>query len=178
MNGNFKGTFRNSDLDTRMILLNTYKIHPFWEFFFDVNKTQKEKFSAQNRELSSYMLSRYYHYSRPHFVDLKLPRFTISNQHNLVDTLKRFNVIDLLDKNVSDILGITDRGEFIRSIIQVVKLVVDESGETTRNKGLDATTRIIPKAKFYVDRPFTFYIYHHHWQIILLSSIITNPNGE
>ncbi|KII62349.1 Leukocyte elastase inhibitor [Thelohanellus kitauei] len=121
----------------------------------------------------------YYEQSPATYVDLKLPKFKIVSQNNLVKTFKHFGIIDIFNRNNSAFGGMTNDTVFIENLIQVTNLCIDEVGtpeavDTVRFwKSLQ-----LPSEKFYVKRPFLFFLFSYKIQHVILSAVVTHPKAD
>ncbi|KII63033.1 hypothetical protein RF11_15480 [Thelohanellus kitauei] len=79
------------------------------------------------------------------YVYLKLPKFTIRSQNDIVKTLKHFGITDFFDSNPSDFVSIINEPAFIGNITQFSNLVVNEgeeiSGRTKKRVGASTSKK-------------------------------------
>lgn len=97
-------------------------------------------------------------------VNLSLPKFDISQQMELSDTLKNLGVTDIFDGSVADFTPIIpqDDGGWIDRVTHAARVMIDEEGVTAAaftliercGSGIPLTDEI----DFVLDRPFLFYV--------------------
>ncbi|KII68531.1 Serpin B7 [Thelohanellus kitauei] len=111
------------------------------------------------------------------YVHLKLPKFQILSQKDLVNTFKHFGVADIFDRKTSDFQVMTNHTGFIGNLIHISHIVIDEVGAPT-NAATDAMVeKTLSEAdEFYVTRPFMFLVSSFRTHNVIVSAIVTNPN--
>ncbi|KII62345.1 Serpin B7 [Thelohanellus kitauei] len=124
-----------------------------------------------------YDMYTYFEKSKSMNVKLKLPKFKILRHDDLVDTLKKFGIIDIFDPEVSDFGMMTNYSVFIGNLMQVVNLGIDDmdlaathTTEPLKEQSVSAT------CEFKVNRPFLFYIYSYLAEVALFSAVVTHPD--
>ncbi|KII60502.1 Serine proteinase inhibitor 1 [Thelohanellus kitauei] len=125
------------------------------------------------------LMPMYFKNSSMKFVDLKMPKFEILSQNDLVNTLIHFGVTDIFDPLHSDFGCATNQTVYIGNLIQVVNLDVDELG-VNAEKDDEATFEepYTQPYKFYVTKPFVFLVYLSSENLVLYGAIVTNPNSD
>ncbi|KII61641.1 Serpin I2 [Thelohanellus kitauei] len=122
-------------------------------------------------------LPAYYERSTIHYIDLKLPKFNLFSSKDISNTLKYFNVTYLFESHNDEFRDIAGPNGYIKKVIQVVKVVIDESDDHGIRKTDLITNMDAITSDFHVDKPFLFLIYDFRRRIVLLSAAITNPNS-
>lgn len=94
-------------------------------------------------------------------VNLSIPKFDISSDIDLTESLKAIGITDVFDFNTSDFSPITDEDIAITSADHSARVAIDEKGVTAAAfTSLDYTGAGLPKDEvdFTLDRPFMFVI--------------------
>lgn len=103
------------------------------------------------------------------FVDIKLPKFSISSSINFVNILKAMGVEKIFDKAQADLSGLSSNRKnlYVSNVIQKAFINVTETGtDAAAASAIMIQTRsghmIGPNRKtFHADHPFIFYIKYH-----------------
>ncbi|XP_057662754.1 antichymotrypsin-2-like [Diorhabda carinulata] len=106
---------------------------------------------------------------KPEFVDLKLPKFSISSSINFVNILRALGVEKIFDEAQADLSGLSTNRKnlYVSNVIQKAFINVTEIGsEAAAASAIMIQTRsghmIGPNRKiFHADHPFIFYIKYH-----------------
>lgn len=114
---------------------------------------------------------------KPNLVHVKLPRFSLNSTFNLQKVLKKFGATRILEE--PQLAGMAD-GVQIKSleVNHGVSIDVDESGSAAASVSsvslipMSASIPEIPK-DFYVDKPFTFFIYSKSLKTILFAGAVS-----
>ena len=127
---------------------------------------------------SSVMFYEDEHISRP-IVHLSLPKFTVSQKADLIETLKALGITDALDASLADFTPLTEADEpiFVSSAEHAAMVEIDEHGVTgaAYTDLALAGGAAIPEDEMYftVDRPFLFLITGRD-NSVLFAGIIRN----
>ncbi|KII68741.1 Glia-derived nexin [Thelohanellus kitauei] len=120
----------------------------------------------------------YFENSSIRYVKLKIPKFKISSQIDLIKTLKEFGITDIFDPHFSDFGRMTNRSVFIGNFIQVAHITAREGGETTFEDIVAPDEQLfLHPYEFYVKRPFMIFVYSPLENLVCVSIIVTNPNA-
>jgi len=102
---------------------------------------------------------------------VKIPKFTHRNKFEMNNTIKKFGVKDIFDKDKSDFTNMTDEKElYVDKIIHEAVIIVDEDGtEASAVTVAIANCKCISLSKpsFIANHPFTYYIRHKPSNVIL-----------
>ena len=127
--------------------------------------------------------------SRPHewenkkmiMVRMRIPKFDISSQLELSDTLKSLGITDAFDATVSDYSPLTENCEASVKLSEVrhgTRVVIDESGCTATAFTLNQyETEFVPpeeEVDFVADRPFLFVISYRD-NLPLFAGVVNQP---
>ncbi|KII67102.1 Alpha-2-antiplasmin [Thelohanellus kitauei] len=120
----------------------------------------------------------YFKYSSMKYVQLKLPKFQIFRQNDLVKTLMFYGITDIFDPNLSDFRRMTNHTVYIGNLIHITNIVIDEFGirgaESPSTMDEEAVSQLY---EFYVTRPFLFFVYSPLETLVFFSAIVTNPSS-
>ncbi|KII72296.1 Serpin I2 [Thelohanellus kitauei] len=105
-----------------------------------------------------------------------IPKFKISSSLHLKKAFLNNSVIDLFTNGVANITGITNMEGFIQSIVQIAEVEMDENIFSWLSPKY--TEEIADTKKFNAIRPFMFYVLDKDTGLIILSSIINDPNTQ
>ncbi|TPP60407.1 Neuroserpin [Fasciola gigantica] len=112
-------------------------------------------------------------------VSIKLPRFKIESQLDLIPYLRSLGVSDLFEQGLADLSGVTDSHKlYVNMMIQGAVLKVNEAGvEATAATAMMAVpmSLLVPNVQFHVDQPFVCFIYDRHLKMPLYAARVTNP---
>lgn len=96
-------------------------------------------------------------------VNLSLPKFDVSADLALIDTLKALGVTDVFDIDASDFSPLTDRRLFVSQVQHAARVKIDENGcEAAAYTVMDVAAAAAPPEQepeiidFICDRPFLF----------------------
>ncbi|KII61911.1 Alpha-1-antitrypsin [Thelohanellus kitauei] len=122
----------------------------------------------------------YYRKSEWRTIHLKMPKFKICSENNLINALALFDITDIFNEDVADLRVMIKSKGYIEKLAQLAIVSIDENGEKpeapTKNRvTYDAS---LSYENFAIDRPFLFLIYAHSTKQILFSMAVTNPNKE
>lgn len=115
-------------------------------------------------------------------VHLSLPKFDVSSQLDLEQTLKDLGVQDVFDANRADFSPLTNTdGTCLSDVKHGARVAVDEEGVTaasyTMMIGAGAAEPPAEEIDFTLDRPFLFVIYGED-ELPLFVGIVNHPAGE
>ncbi|KII72938.1 Glia-derived nexin [Thelohanellus kitauei] len=110
-------------------------------------------------------------------VNLKLPKFKIFSQNNLIDTLKTHGVTDIFDRNLSNFEMMTNHSVYITHLMQATNVGIDDVDVRKSGKKVKKL-KIRPKPiKFHVTRPFLFLVNYLPRNVVLISAVVTNATA-
>ncbi|XP_065215767.1 antichymotrypsin-2-like [Planococcus citri] len=117
--------------------------------------------------------------SKRNFVEYKIPRFKFDWKRN-INALVMKSGIKKIFKN-AELHEMIENSEYLKvsEISHAAEIQVDESG--TMASAISYGVEVLmakhdpEPIKFYVDRPFAFWIYHHKSGIVLFTGIVQNP---
>ena len=112
-------------------------------------------------------------------INLSLPKFDISSQKDLSDSIRDLGVSNIFDCSLSDFTPITDSaGLFVNKIDHAVRVCIDEDGVTAAAYTvIDAPAGSAPPTEeidFTLDRPFLFLVSSRD-QLPLFAGIVNEP---
>ncbi|KII63035.1 Serpin I2 [Thelohanellus kitauei] len=120
----------------------------------------------------------YFYSAKSKYIDLKLPKFEIETFTDFVETLKYIKLTHIFERNQSDFGRMTNHSVFIGNLIELSYLVIDDMGDVGSSH---LTVRVDQytggATKFYVTRPFLFFIYSYQGNLVHISAIVTDPNA-
>lgn len=119
-----------------------------------------------------------------HVVDLRMPRFEVASEVDLVPALERLGIVDLFQPPTgdggADLTGMTDARElFVSGAFHQANVTVDEEG----TEAAAATAMVVgvvsapPPATLHLDRPFVFVIQDDATGSILFVGQVTDPTA-
>ncbi|VDP90716.1 unnamed protein product [Echinostoma caproni] len=113
-------------------------------------------------------------------VALRLPRFKIESQINLIPYMQTLGIQDLFTRGLADLSGITDSDKllFVNLMKQSSVLKVNEEGvEAAAVTGMAVVplSLTVPKVEFHVNHPFVCFIYDRELRLPLFAARVTNP---
>lgn len=114
-------------------------------------------------------------------VELWLPKFKLSSDHNLVDNLKKLDITGLFSEGRADLTGMSPvSGLFVSSVIQKAFVEVNEEGsEAGAASGAIAYIRSGSSVEvFNCNRPFTYLITDSLTGLTLFIGRVANPSIE
>ncbi|KII61678.1 Serpin B11 [Thelohanellus kitauei] len=120
-------------------------------------------------------ISKYFEESISLNVDLRIPKFTIDIAYDFVTSLKNLGVKDIFYEDTFDFRRMTNRSVFIGNIFQVVRFSLDEFGVNSGSGQDIIRPVIVNEEKFYVDRPFLFFIYSDADKLVHYSAVVNKP---
>ncbi|XP_069601768.1 alpha-1-antitrypsin-like [Ranitomeya imitator] len=108
-------------------------------------------------------------------VDLFLPKFSITGNLNLKETLNKLGVVDVFS-DIADLSGITgDANVKISKAVHKAVLSVDERGtEAAGTTALEAIPMMLPP-RVHFNHPFIFTLYDYKTKSILFAGRVFNP---
>jgi serpin B len=116
-------------------------------------------------------------------VSVTLPKFTITNQFDLVSTLQSLGLTDAFSEHQANFSKLTDIPEraFISQAVHKTFIEVDEKG--TRAAAATAVAlkrkrRVGTIVEFEANRPFVYAIFHHATKQVLFLGKVVNPSQE
>ncbi|KII65249.1 Serpin I2 [Thelohanellus kitauei] len=122
-------------------------------------------------------IANYFKKSHFEYVHLKLPKFKLFHDIDLVETLKKFGITYIFDRNMSDFGSMTNESVYIGNLIQVANLEVSESADSNYKYDISMTSELIDDSyEFFVTNPFLFLVYSYTENVMLISAILTNPS--
>ncbi|XP_053553482.1 alpha-1-antitrypsin [Bombina bombina] len=109
------------------------------------------------------------------YIELRIPKFTISTTLDLIPELSKFGVTDLFSDKV-DLSGITEEENLkVTKAVHKAILSVDESGtEAAGATGVEIVSVMMPPS-ITIDRPFIVSIYHKPTKSLTFIGKIVNP---
>ncbi|KII63116.1 Serpin I2 [Thelohanellus kitauei] len=122
-------------------------------------------------------LDTYFRYAKFVPAHLKLPKFKIFSQNNLIETFKHHGVTDIFHPDLSDFGMMTNDTVYIGNLMQAANIVVNDDGgrsSGTRDTKVDSQTQKV----FHVTRPFLFLVYGWISNVVLISAVVTNPKVD
>ncbi|KII65192.1 Glia-derived nexin [Thelohanellus kitauei] len=112
------------------------------------------------------------------FAKLKLPKFKIYAQNDLIDPFMHYGVTDIFHRNHSDFGRMTNTNVFIGNLMQVANIAFDEEGARAEEVPSEAIEDESHKYEFYVTKPFLFFVYAPSERVVILSAVVINPNAS
>ncbi len=129
-----------------------------------------------------------YRNSSPHNVDVKLPKFSIQSQWNLISFLNELGINNIFDSEIANLTQIfkpkfTAYQAYVKSLDQRALLEVDEQGTEavavtyarTYSIGCSASMTV-PTATFHANHPFIYFIYNSKIDKIIFGGWYSSPN--
>jgi serpin B len=116
---------------------------------------------------------------RDHRVDVTLPKFKVTAEFMLKDTLSRLGMPLAFDRRKADFSGMTTRERlFISHVIHKAFVDVNEKGTEAAASTAVVMERLSapPPATFRADRPFVFFIRDNRTGSILFAGRVTDPS--
>ncbi|THD24816.1 Serpin protein [Fasciola hepatica] len=114
-------------------------------------------------------------------VSIKLPRFKLESEQELIRILESMGTIDLFRRAQADLSGITTTERlYINLLKQGTVLKVDEIGveAAAATSAVAVPTSILnPTAEFHVDQPFVCFVYDSELHIPLIAARVSRPIG-
>uniref|UniRef100_A0A4X2M385 Serpin family D member 1 n=1 Tax=Vombatus ursinus TaxID=29139 RepID=A0A4X2M385_VOMUR len=107
--------------------------------------------------------------------EVRLPRFKLEKNYNLVDALKSMGITELFDHN-GDFSGISDQKLVIDSFKHQGTITVNEEGTQAAAVTTVGFMPLSTQVRFIVDRPFLFLIYEHRTSCLLFMGRVSNPS--
>ncbi|CAL8098089.1 unnamed protein product [Calicophoron daubneyi] len=112
-------------------------------------------------------------------VSLKLPKFKMTKELNLIPILESMGTIDLFRSQLADMSGMSNAERLYISLLkQTIVLKVDEVGveaAAVTHSSMLTAARVDPQIGFYVDQPFVCFIYDEQFQIPIVASRVRQP---
>ena len=108
-------------------------------------------------------------------MDLKLPRFSLRYERNLIDDMQALGIKDAFDSENADFSLLSDTPLYLSLLKQIATLDVDEEGTKAAavTVGGGGEASVGPGGAFYVDRPFVFMITEYSTGNILFIGRVT-----
>lgn len=108
-------------------------------------------------------------------MDLKLPRFSLRYDRDLIDDMRALGMKDAFDPETADFSLLSDTPIYLSLLKQAATLEVDEEGTKAAavTVGGGEMTSVGPGGAFYVDRPFVFMITEYSTGNILFIGRVT-----
>ncbi|KII67524.1 Serpin B4 [Thelohanellus kitauei] len=135
---------------------------------------QKVKDILKNFKLNE--MHTYFEQSKLMNVKFKMPKFKISRKDDLAQTLKKFGIIDMFDPDLSDFGMMTNHSVFIGNLMQVINLDIGDMDQRAADEPeameMESSSETY---KFYVRKPFLFFVYSPVANVALFSAVVTNP---
>ncbi|TPP60406.1 Serpin [Fasciola gigantica] len=114
-------------------------------------------------------------------VSIKLPRFKLESEQELIRILESMGTIDLFRRAQADLSGITTTERlYINLLKQGTVLKVDEIGveAAAATSAVAVPTSIVnPTVEFHVDQPFVCFVYDSELHIPLIAARVSRPMG-
>ncbi len=142
----------------------------------DVNALASDK---DVLEILDYESERYRECSRPAYINMSVPKFDISAQTDLVETLVKMGVTDVFDLAAADFSPLTedDRDIFVSKVDHAAVVSIDEDGVTgaayTDIAMTEGAVYLDMTIDFVLDRPFMFIVRAEDGSV-LFSGIVRN----
>lgn len=111
---------------------------------------------------------------------LKLPKFKLSTENQLIPTLKELNITSVFGSE-ADLSGIFEQENFcVSDVVQKTVIDVDEKGTVAASATVfwSFKCRFGPTIpiKFFLDRPFIFLIITNDHKTLLFSGVVEDPS--
>ncbi|MDO4551744.1 MAG: serpin family protein [Planctomycetia bacterium] len=140
-----------------------------------------DMFFALEKRLTPELLRECREKSEKTHLDVRIPRFVLSQDFQAVPVLKELGIVDAF-QSTADFSGITGANDLmVSSIIQGNFLRVDEKGTqaaaATAAEFLPKSAPVNDIPRFYADRPFVFVIYDVKTEMILFCGRFVDPEG-
>lgn len=112
-------------------------------------------------------------------VNLRLPKFDISSQEDLVEGMKALGVTDVFSASTADLSNLASGGLYVGKIDHAVRVAIDEEGCTAAAYTvIDMTMGGKPQEReeidFTLDRPFLFLVTSRD-NLPLFAGVVANP---
>ncbi|XP_068956999.1 heparin cofactor 2 [Petaurus breviceps papuanus] len=107
--------------------------------------------------------------------EVRLPRFKLEKNYDLVDALRLMGITDLFDHN-GDFSGISDQKLIIDLFKHQGTITVNEEGTQAAAVTTVGFMPLSTQTRFIVDRPFLFLIYEHRTSCLLFMGRVSNPS--
>ncbi|KAM9101880.1 heparin cofactor 2 [Sarcophilus harrisii] len=107
--------------------------------------------------------------------EVRLPRFKLEKNYNLVDALKAMGITALFD-HTGDFSGISDQKLAIDLFKHQSTITVNEEGTQAAAVTTVGFMPLSTQVRFIVDRPFLFLIYEHRTSCLLFMGRVSNPS--
>ena len=134
------------------------------------------------KNLTSYNLAKWQKQMRKREVEVFLPKFKMTSQFGLSDTLKKMGMPNAFDGSKADFSGMdSTKNLFISAVLHKAFVEVNEEGtEAAAGTGVmvGLTSIPAPPPVFRVDRPFVFIIKDNNTGSILFVGRVTDPTQE
>ncbi|XP_018414905.1 PREDICTED: alpha-1-antitrypsin-like [Nanorana parkeri] len=164
------GNYKTAILDEATVVSVPYKGNASALFILPKEGKMKEVESNLRDTVKKYKKS-----SHMEFVDLRIPKFSVSGSLDLKELLPKFGIVDLFS-NSADLSGITGAPNLkISQARHNAKINVDEKG--TEAAGATVMEGIPMRLPLVVelDHPFTFVVYDHNTKTTLFMGKVVNP---
>ncbi|XP_073494428.1 alpha-1-antiproteinase-like [Phyllobates terribilis] len=136
---------------------------------------EKGKLSEIEQNFDKDSIHKWKKLMRRSFLDLQLPKFSITGTVNLKKTLSKMGIVDVFS-NKADLSGITEGANIkISKAVHKAVLNVNEHGtEAAGVTALEGIPMMLPTNVKY-DRPFIFSLYDHKAKSVLFTGRVFNP---
>lgn len=117
-------------------------------------------------------------------VNVKLPKFDVSQELDIKKVLKKERIMDLFDLNNCDLSGITgglQNGLYVSDFLHKAKVQIDAEGTEASAAAMQVVSfRSIrfPPPPITVDVPFFFGIYNRKVNTFVFTGVVNNPNSN
>ena len=163
-------------LDARAISL-PYKGERFHMIIILPN--EKNGLEKLEKDLLKFDFSKGFKFENPRTYYIRIPKFEIESQFDLVDKLQNLGVKHLFDKSTADLSGFTGNKDLFGSkMIQKAFIAVNEEGsEAAAATGLVVSSRSLGSQPptFDCDHPFVFFIKDSKTGLTLFTGRVVDP---
>ncbi|XP_018646423.1 serpin, putative [Schistosoma mansoni] len=125
------------------------------------------------------ILSEYIKKLKETTVSLRLPKFTLKNTLDLVQTLKSMGIVDLFNPVAANLSGIThDHQLYVDKFMQTNILKLNESGieaTTVTSPIFVPISAVLPDIDFNVNHPFICFIYDQQLTMPIIAAKVIEP---
>ncbi|CAH8583019.1 unnamed protein product [Schistosoma rodhaini] len=125
------------------------------------------------------ILSEYINKLKETAVSLRLPKFTLKNTLDHVQTLKSMGIVDLFNPVAANLSGITHNHQlYVNKFMQTNLLKLNESGieaTTVTSPIFVPISAILPDIDFNVNHPFICFIYDQQLTMPIIAAKIIEP---
>lgn len=139
-------------------------------------------FVISDQPLDNKKLNQIYQYMDKPTVNLSLPKFSFSNQLDIIPLMKQLGIETIFQANVADFSAMTNvKGLSVTDAIQNTMISVDEKGTETAAVTSISATRCMERNRvvdFIADKPFYFFIRNRDTGEILFEGQFVNADAQ